>query len=81
MHKMWRATFDAGNSHVRDCEGWGRQRPHLLGHIEAGHHRLLKRSAERAGGASDFLVEGLFDLLRMAILVDAQVALDLGILG
>src|SRR5208283_4924287 len=22
---------DAGNPHVRVCEGWGRQRPHLLG--------------------------------------------------
>src|SRR6185436_13755641 len=22
---------DAGNLHVRLCEGWGRQRPHLLG--------------------------------------------------
>src|SRR5947209_17119963 len=22
---------DAGNLHVRVCEGWGRQRPHLLG--------------------------------------------------
>src|SRR5271165_6844242 len=33
-HQMWRATFDAGNPHVRVCEGWGRQRPHLLGMSE-----------------------------------------------
>src|SRR5271165_408189 len=25
---------DAGNPHVRVCEGWGRQRPHLLGMSE-----------------------------------------------
>jgi transposase len=34
---------DAGNLHVRVCEGWGRQRPHLLG---KGHRVLLERLAD-----------------------------------
>src|SRR4051794_19875285 len=31
---------DAGNPHVRVCEGWGWQRPHLLGD-PASHQRLV----------------------------------------
>ena len=39
---------DAGNLHVRVCEGWGRQRPHLLGN-EFSHYALrLTFDAERA---------------------------------
>src|SRR5580700_9553681 len=30
---LCREEPDAGNPHVRVCEEWGRQRPHLLGHL------------------------------------------------
>src|ERR1700740_601003 len=41
---------DAGNLHVRVCEGWGRQRPHLLGDGLAGRGdaALMERREDRA---------------------------------
>src|SRR5262249_52404284 len=42
---------DAGNLHVRDCVGWGRQHPHLLG--RAGPRRTTRAStATRTTSAS-----------------------------
>src|SRR3954454_17412574 len=32
---------DAGNPHVRVCEGWGWQRPHLLGNVCPDHALTL----------------------------------------
>ena len=42
---------DAGNLHVRVCEGWGRQRPHLLGSVVAERREGAGRRAGAASGA------------------------------
>src|SRR3954469_16238389 len=37
--KLSREEPDAGNLHVRVCEGWGWQHPHLLGRLLANRYR------------------------------------------
>ena len=46
---------DAGNLHVRVCEGWGRQRPHLLGIVSGGPREMAQEQADgrRYGEAAE----------------------------
>src|SRR5260370_7421060 len=48
--KLSREEPDAGNLHVRVCEGWGRRRPHLLGTrpCAAARGRQRRLAARRA---------------------------------
>ena len=45
---------DAGNLHVRVCEGWGWQHPHLLGIGPCLDTKALRRRAGITDSGSDF---------------------------
>ena len=48
---------DAGNLHVRVCEGWGRQRPHLLGTASSRSGAMKRRKGASLNQPGELVTE------------------------